>query len=67
MTDLFVAVTRDGGFYATKSEDEAADMASFFDIDANQWPFNIFVVQEEEVFFTGIDYIKEVKNSWRIE
>lgn len=56
---MFVAVTNDGGFYSTKDEDEAVKWSEHFEIDFNDWAFNVFEVNESEVYFTGIAHIHD--------
>jgi hypothetical protein len=56
---MFVAVTNDGGFYALRDETDAIIHAEIFEIDFNDWAFNVFEVPEMVTHFTGISYNRE--------
>lgn len=54
---MFVAVTNDGGFYHVDREEDAVYLADIFEIDFNDWAFNVFEVDGTSVYFTGIAFI----------
>lgn len=60
---MFVAVTNDGGFYPVVDEVQAVELAEHFEIDFNDWAFNVFEADENVVYFTGIDYTAEYKKT----